>query len=197
MIGKLVPIRRHQGITDEMSDEALVAACSASDPAALALLFDRHHHDIHRFLGRLSGIDADHVDDLLQETFIQLFSSARSFRQGSAVRTWIFGIAANLAKRHIRSDIRQKARAGVYLAKLSTNESGPAERNERDQLIGRVEAAIQTLPYDQRVAFILNDVEEIRGVDAAKALGVREGTFYRRLHEARKTLRLALERGGP
>jgi len=197
MSAKLLPIRRRAGRSGEMSDEALVAACAERDPSALAALFDRYHGDVHRFLGRLagSGVDEDVVDDLAQDTFVQLFESAGRFRRGSQVRTWLLGIASNLARQHVRSDMRRKARAAAYLERLPAEVGLPSDEVHRRQLRDAIAAAVNELPHDQRVAWLMCDVEEVRGVDAAKALGLRQGTLYRRLHEARRALRARLEEG--
>ena len=57
------------------------------------------------------------------------------------------------------------------------------------EMMERLSAALDALPHDLRVAFVLCDVEEVPGVEAARALGVRQGTMWRRLHDARKRLR--------
>jgi RNA polymerase sigma-70 factor (ECF subfamily) len=61
--------------------------------------------------------------------------------------------------------------------------------------MARLKAAMEGLPHDLREVFVMCDLEEIRGVDAARVLDIREGTLWRRLHEARKALREALEGG--
>jgi DNA-directed RNA polymerase specialized sigma24 family protein len=65
----------------------------------------------------------------------------------------------------------------------------------RHEALRRIERVLEALPHDLRVAFVLCDLEGISGVDAARTLGVRPGTVWRRLHEARKELRARLEEG--
>lgn len=196
MSGKIVHLRGKIGSPEEMSDEALLAAMGAGDSAAFAALFDRHHQAVHRFLGRMSGVDGTDADDLLQETFLSAFESARGFRGDAPVKMWLFGIAANVARRSVRSQVRQKTRAAIFLAALDPTASNPAREAETNEQMGRLRDALLDLPHDLRAAFLLCDVEGARGVDAAKALGLREGTLYRRLHEARLALRAVLD-GGP
>lgn len=192
MIGKLIPLRRRTGATAEMTDEALVAAGAARDPSALAALYDRHGRDVHRFVVRLRGVDDHVVDDLVQDTFVQAYAAAARFRGGSTVRTWLFAIASNLARLHVRGEVRRRARGQVYLERNDTARAQPDAEAERRELLERMTAALGTLPHDQRVAFLMCDVEEARGIDVAKALGVRQGTLYRRLHDARRALRAAV-----
>ena len=68
----------------------------------------------------------------------------------------------------------------------------PLEELDRRRSLERLADALVALPVEQREAFLLCDVEQSRGVEAAQALGVPEGTLYRRLHEARKALRRAI-----
>lgn len=195
MTAKVLPLRGRTGAPEEMSDDALVAAAGAGEPAALAALFDRHHAAVHRFLARLAGVDGTDADDLLQETFVVAFESARRFRGDAPVKTWLLGIASNVARRHVRSSVRRKARDAAFLERRDGEAPSPAREVETAELMDRLRTALQELPHDLRVAFLLCDVEGARGVDAAKALDVREGTLYRRLHEARAALRSALDGG--
>jgi RNA polymerase sigma-70 factor (ECF subfamily) len=73
--------------------------------------------------------------------------------------------------------------------------AGPDDDAMRRQMVDRLGAALETLSHDLREVFVLCEIEEVPGVDVARALGLREGTVWRRLHDARKALRLALEGG--
>lgn len=193
MTAKILPLRGRTGAPEEMSDEALVAAVGAGDAAALAALYDRHHANVHRFLGRMAGVDGTDADDLLQETFVAAFETARRFRGDAPVKMWLLGIASNIARRHVRSDVRRKERAAAFLERNAGEPPTPATEAEKNQSMERLRDALLELPHDLRAAYLLVDVEGARGVDAAKALDVREGTLYRRLHDARLALRAAID----
>ena len=189
---RLLSLRRIAGLPAELSDEVLVSACAEGEVAALGALFDRHHAVVYRFLSRLTTTDATDLDDLTQATFLEVSRSASQFSRRSAVRTWILGIAANVARHQARSVGRRRAFT-AELASLPTATSAPIdEAVMRRQLMDRLAVAMEKLPHDLRVAFVMCDLEETPGVDAARALGVREGTLWRRLHDARKMLRAAL-----
>ena len=82
------------------------------------------------------------------------------------------------------------------LASLPSNQSiRPDDEVERKQLLAQLRAALAQLPHELREAFVLCDLEQVSGRDAAISLGVREGTVWRRVHEARKALRAALDGG--
>jgi len=193
--GLLVPLRRPDPSPDAMSDEALIAACAVGEPGALGLLFDRHHRAVFRFVARLAA-DAD-ADDLVQTTFVEVWRGAARYRGGSAVRTWLLGIAANLVRRHVRGEVRRRAAMTSLAAAPPVLERAPDDAAIRRQLTRRLGEALAALPHDLRVAFVMCDLEEVPGVEAARALGLREGTLWRRLHDARKALRAALDGGAP
>jgi RNA polymerase sigma-70 factor, ECF subfamily len=179
------------------SDEQLVGACGAGNHAALGELFDRHSEALYRFLSRVSGASSADLDELVSETFLNVFRAAPQFRGQSAVRTWITGIAVNVARHHVRRESRRRAFLGEWRERLAGAGGGDAVRFvESRDLLRRLGRLVASLPYDLRVVYVMCDVEELAGAEAARALGVPEGTVWRRLHDARRTLRAALERGG-
>jgi len=172
------------------SDRELVKACAGGDPEALGVLFDRHQARVHRCLTRLVGRRAD-VDDLVQATFLEVMTAAGRFRGEAQVSTWLVAIAANLA--------RQQLRAGKRLSHeevdVADDRPDPRETASRRQMVSRLEREIEHLPHLLREAFVLCDLEQVRCIDAARLLGVPEGTLARRLHDARMRLRDAVTGG--
>ncbi len=189
----VIPLHRLEGSPDEMSDSALVAACAVGEPAALGALFDRHHVAVHRFLSRLAPVGDSDLDDLVQCTFLELWRSAARYRGDSAVRSWIFGIAANLGRHHVRGEARRRIAMSGLAELPAASGARPDDQAAHRELLSRLAAALAELPHDLRVAFVMCDLEAIPGVEAARTLGVREGTLWRRLHHARKSLRTAME----
>jgi RNA polymerase sigma-70 factor (ECF subfamily) len=188
----LIPLRRVAGRPHELSDEALLAACAAGEAAALGALFDRHAERIAIFLRRLTRKAETDVSDLLQATFLEAQRSARQFRKQSAVRTWIMGIAAHVASHHRRGEQRRhRAEAALALSPPRPIET-PGERVERRELLARLAAGIDALPRDLQVVYVMCELEDVAGKEAASVLGLSEGTLWRRLHEARQLLRAAV-----
>jgi RNA polymerase sigma factor (sigma-70 family) len=199
-LGALVPLRRVRGEADEMSDDALIAACAVGEAAALGALFDRHHAGVYRFLARTCSAGAGDLDDLVQTTFVELWRSAGRFGGRSSVRSFIFGIAVNVSRRYVRSEMRRRAAMRGVAEAPPARAPRPDDQTERAELLERLGRGVRALPHDLRVAFVLCEMEGMTGVEAARTLGVREGTMWRRLHDARKRLRIALDpppdRGG-
>lgn len=180
---KLVALRPHATV-DDVTDEGLVAACATGDRAARALLFERHVDAVYRFIARMRGSDSDIVDDLLQATFMAAFQGRCTTAH---VRGWLYGIAANLVRNHARREIRRKQALAVVA------EQSPRVHRMGDPVtLARLPAAIAALPHDLRAALILVDLEGEKGSVAATALGIPEGTLWRRVSQARKALREAL-----
>ncbi len=186
--GQLIQLRPEARV-EEMSDAGLVAACAAEDRTARALLFERHVDAIHRFVSRMRASDADAVDDVVQATFIRAFQSASRFH-GTSARSWLYGIAANVVREHARKEIRRKRAMSVVAEEM------PRTTTTRDaHLLAKLPAAIEALPHELRAAFVIVDLEGEKGCDAAAALGIPEGTLWRRLFQARTALRKAIDGG--
>lgn len=193
--GKIIPLRNPPRGTEapELSDAALVAACAVGDNAALGALFDRHHRAIYAFLSRLAGTDDRDLDDLVQATFLEALRSAKNYRGDAPVPRWLFGIAAHVVRHHVRSEIRRKTfhtRLAIHPRRAPTE---PVVHAERGQLMTRVRSAVDELPHKHKVVYVMCELEEMPGTEVAKVLGLREGTVWRLLHEARVALRSVLE----
>jgi RNA polymerase sigma-70 factor (ECF subfamily) len=194
--GTLVPLRRleeRRAALSEISDEALLAACAVGDSAALGALFDRHHEAVYRLISRLLRGEPDAIDDLVQTTFLEAWRSAGRYDGRGLVKSYLFGIAANTVRHHVRSTKRRREAFADWQPPDPRN--APDDVASRAQQVGRLAAALDRLPHDLRVAYVLCDLEDIPGVEAARMLDVRAGTLWRRLHEARKALRAAIEGG--
>jgi RNA polymerase sigma-70 factor (ECF subfamily) len=175
------------------TEQELVGAVARGDGSALGALFDRHHRGIYRFLSRLSGADSGDLDDLVQNTFMRLTDAAPRFAGQASVKSWIFAIASHVARDHIRAEIRRRAQVSRVELQPPAVPDRPDQGFEGREALARFRAALDELPHDLRVAYVMCELEETPGKDAASALGVPEGTLWRRLHEARRMLRRAMQ----
>lgn len=194
--GKIIPLRkldeRRAGMA-EISDEALLAACAVGDSAALGAVFDRHHEAVYRLVSRLLRTDPADIDDLVQMTFLEVWRSSSRYCGRGSVKSFLFGIAANTVRHHVRS--AQRRREAISDWQPPTCSNAPDDVASRAQQVNRLAAALDQLPHDLRAAYVLCDLEDIPGVEAARMLDVRAGTLWRRLHDARRALRAAIEEG--
>ncbi|MEE2788000.1 MAG: RNA polymerase sigma factor [Myxococcota bacterium] len=192
MSGRVITLNAVEVTLERPSDEALLHACAQGDTHALGVLFDNHHRAVYRFIHRLSYRAGDDVDDLVQTTFLRVHENARAFHGRSAVRTWIFGVAVNVVRRARRR--RFKRRRIVHAMADVPRECGRPQDTaaQNRQAVRRLEVGLANLPDHLRECFVLCQLEGISGPEAAQALGLRLGTLYRRIHEARKHLREAV-----
>ena len=189
MIGRLLTFRRRQEWSN-VPDEELVLGSARGDATAVEELFRRHGDRVYRLLVRLRGVDAKEIEDLVQSTFLEMQKSARHFENRASVGAWILGIALNIRRHHLRSEARRRAFMEAVAPLVSrADQRDPHEQFAERQALGRLEAAIAALPERLRTVVILTDVEGLKGREAARVLGVPEGTVWRRLHEARSRLR--------
>ncbi len=189
----IVPLHRVAGTVAELSDQALVAACATGESAALGALYDRHAVGVRRFLSRLSGTDDRDLDDLVQATFEMVVRAARTFDGRSAVRTWLLGIANNTARHNVRTEVRRRrlAEAATVYPRVEAGDA-TTELLDRERA-ARLREAIAALPLKHREVFVLVYLEGLSGSEVATLVGAREGTIWKRLHEARAQLRKVLE----
>lgn len=168
-----------------MKDGDLVRAAAGGDREAFAALLDLHYDRIFRLCFRLTG-RREEAEDLTQDICLALPGKLRSFRAQARVTTWLYRIAVNAAHdRRRRDSSRTKAAEGW----------GDWEANRRaaarDTAAGLdwLEQSMAALPGDLRETVALTVDGEMTHAEAAKVLGISEGTVSWRLSEVRRRLR--------
>lgn len=170
---------------------------SRSDPQRFALVFDRYFATVHRYLRRRVGKDL--ADELAAETFVCAFAGRNRYdRTHPDARPWLFGIAANLLRRHARTERRRLlayARTGI----------DPISAPEVEDVAGRVDAeaagpriavALATLSPGQREVLLLFAWANLSYEETGQALGLPVGTVRSRLSRARSRMRELLAEFG-
>ncbi len=159
-----------------------MAAVASGDEVALAALIDRHAARVHAYLLRHSGSRAD-ADDLLQETWLRVARSAKRFDTARRFRSWLYGIATNLA----RDWFRRRTTRERALRDLSTQPAAAPRADGADR--GELRARIAELPEPMRAVVLLRYYEGMSEAEMAEALDVPRGTVKSRLHAALGRLR--------
>jgi RNA polymerase sigma factor (sigma-70 family) len=183
--------RSVQPPADGLTDAGLVAACATGDRAALGRLFERHVDAVHCFVRSMYRSDPAAIEDVVQATFVAAFEGAGRF-SGVSVKSWLFGIAANLVRGQTRRERRR-----VNALRVVSETASTSYLSADVATLARLPAALLALPHDLRAALVIVDLEGERGIDAAAALGIPEGTLWRRVYHARQALRAALGGGKP
>ncbi len=167
----------------EHSDRSSLRRIAKGDTRALAALYERHAPLI-GFRLRQSGASVEEAEDILQETFVDVWESASGFRGESAVAGWIWGIARRKFNMMIRSEIRFRDRQ----ARATTqSESFVGEGDLVDGLMTK--DAYAALSADLQEAFRAVVVDGLTTAEAATRLGVPEGTVKSRVYRARQAMR--------
>lgn len=180
----------------DSGEAALIARCTAGDEAACAELVAAHQRMVYGLAFNLLG-DRDEALDLSQEVFLRVFRTLSNFRGQSALRTWIYRIVINQVRNRQRW-WRRRHREDVISLDEHLRRCGDME-SKRDVLPDRLLAsketatriwqALERLPFDQRTALILREVDGMRYDEIAFSLDVAVGTVKSRLTRARQTLR--------
>ena len=182
---------------DRADMERLIAG---HDPA-LNDLMERHATPVFHFLCRMLA-NEDDANDLAQETFFRVYRARTSFRTNERFSTWLYTIAANLARNHFRWRTRHP---NVSLeAKTDTPEQSlgsvlpssslpPGETLLATERAAAVRAAVSRLPEDLREAIVLCEWEERSMAEAAAILDTTPKAIESRLYRARQILRERLK----
>jgi RNA polymerase sigma-70 factor (ECF subfamily) len=141
----------------EEAERDLVRRCAEGDRAAQTLLFREQVRRVHGLLYRVLGPNGS-LEDLLQETFIQVFRSLPQFRGDSQLSTWIGGIALNVAYGHLRSNPPPAVRLEL-VPDTRANESDAEQQLVARQGLRRVYQILDRMEPRLRIAFTLHAID--------------------------------------
>jgi len=184
-----------------LSDEDLMGRVAGEDERAFSELVRRFQSRVTNLICRVLN-DRECADDLAQEVFIRVFVHRRNYRRGSKFSTWLFTIAANLAKNEIRRRVRRRNWFSLdalqellkdSAIQLADPTEGQEATLEREQLQGVVGRAIATVPEKYRVALVLRDIEGLPYEEIAQVLSIPGGTVRSRINRARGMLKRKLQ----
>jgi RNA polymerase sigma factor (sigma-70 family) len=173
--------------------DANVIARARREPAAFAAIFDRHYDAIHGYLRR--RLDAPIAEELAAETFARALRGLKRYDDARPdALPWLYGIAANLARRHRRTELRRlRAYARTGRDPLQDEHADAPARLDAAAAGPRLAAALAELRADDRETLLLFAWAEVSYEEIARALDVPVGTVRSRLHRSRRTLRGHLE----
>lgn len=180
-------------------EAALIQRCAEGDETACAELVAEHQRMVVQLAMNLLG-DPDEALDLSQEVFLRVFRTISHFRGQSSLRTWIYRIAVNQARnrhrfwrrRHRADQVSLDQHIAAHGDCLSDGDLTPDRVFAQKELASRLQHALEGLPFDQRTAIVLREVDGLSYEEIAYSLGVAIGTVKSRLTRARQALRSEL-----
>ena len=184
-------------MTPEDPDLILVQALQVGKDQALNALMDRHREGLFRFVLRHVHNEADAME-LAMETFVRAYFNIEKFRPAAKFATWLYHIALNLCRDHVRSRAYQyslqtvsfdaPAQEGDDPSLLLATEGRPDQKADRVEELTALEKAISELPEDLKNAFILVALEDRPQAETAELLGISLKAVEMRVYRARKLL---------
>ena len=189
-----------EAIDTAEQDRADMERLAGGHDAALNDLMERHAGPVYQFLFRMLNNEED-ANDCAQETFARVYRHRERY-DGGKFTTWLYTIAANLAKNEYRRRARhpnvsleaETDEGGTIGDTLSTTGIGPGEEAEAAERGAAVRRAVDGLPEDLREAIVLCEWEEISVADAAAVLNTTKKAVESRLYRARQRLREQLSK---
>ncbi len=188
-----------------IAEDQLIRSAAGGDHAAFTELVKRYEETVYRFSLKLCR-DPGRAEEVLQDTFINVFRKLRTFDGKSKFSTWLYTIVTNncLMKRRKRKldeledsleelDNPSTDSEGRFARRVARWDETPAELMLKKELRSVLDDAIRKLPDLYRAVFVLRDVEGNSTEDTAKILTISVEAAKSRLRRARAFLRNELD----
>jgi RNA polymerase sigma-70 factor, ECF subfamily len=170
---------------------------------ALNEIMERWQRRVTSYLLRFTGNETV-ATDLAQETFVRVYQARERYRPTAKFSTWLFAIASNLAREHLRW-LRRHPTASLNEVSESTSERplsetvaadglNPSESADSREQTRAVREAIMSLPNDLREAIVLFEYEDMSHEQISRITGSSKKAVETRLYRARGILRERLKR---
>lgn len=192
-------------VTRDESDEGLMLRYQKGDIRAFEVLLSRHRKPVYNFILRYVGEPAQ-AEDLLQEVFLRIIKSVEAYERQAKFTTWMYTIARNLCVdasrrlKHRRTSSldspmdRDEGKDGATLLDVVSDGSLAVDRRViGNELHGKLHAAIEKLPEEQREIFLMREFLDMPFKDIANVVGCPENTVKSRMRYALEKLREDLE----
>lgn len=160
-------------------------------------VYEEHFDFVWRSVQRL-GTPPEAVADVVQEVFLIVHRSLPAFAGRSSVKSWLFGVVANVVRRARRA--AQRRRRAVPEAHppadpdalADASRPGPADSAERAEAVRVLYALLDELDDERREVFVMAELEQLTAPEISEALGVNVHTIYSRLRAARAAFEKAV-----
>jgi RNA polymerase sigma-70 factor (ECF subfamily) len=191
-------VREKEGIArmgERNLDQELVERVQAGEKAAFDILVRKYEHKLANVISRYIH-DPSEVLDVSQEAFIKAYRALPNFRGDSAFYTWLYRIAINTAKNYLVAAGRRPPKDDIDAEDAEQFEAGsglkeyatPERQALKSELAATIQAAIEELPEELRVAIVLRELEGLSYEEIAGAMDCPIGTVRSRIFRARDAI---------
>jgi len=181
----------------ETDDAALVRRARQGDEEAFGELLERHQARVYNHALRLMGNPQD-AEEVLQDTFVQVFRNLEKFEGRSRFSTWLYRIATNEALMRLRKARRKRE---VFLEDTTEGERERCREGMRvlarsplddvldEEIRNQLARLLAELPEEYRAVFAMRDIDGFSNAEVAEVLGITVAAVKSRLHRSRLYLR--------
>ena len=179
-------------------NEILLRRAQNGDPDAFGQLMEPLEQLVWRVCWHYTG-NREAAEDCGQEAMVRIWRNLGSYRGDCALESWVYRIAANCCMDWLRKKKRDRSVSMEPLREKGFDQADNAPGTEEQAIAAderqRLREAIAVLPEEQREALVMTQLERISYEEAARALGVSEGTVKSRVNRAKARLREILAGG--
>ncbi len=179
----------------ELVDQELVNLALMGDERAFEKLVEKYKKRVYYLAYRMTR-DHDSADELAQESFVKAYQALANFKAGYNFYTWLYRICVNLSINFLKREKRTVS--SDLLHEMDLMPDGGAGIDQLERMIAREQAGIvkrtlDTLPPEQKSAFILKTYDNMSYEQMSEVMECSIGTVMSRLFRARQKLRKALQ----
>ena len=185
----------------QISDEILIKKFQEGDVGAYNQLVFRFKDRLLNFIYRFVN-DLDLAEDLVQDTLLKLYTHKDSYQEIAKFSTWLYTIAANLARTELRKKKRRKTFSVTELSRedrefiIVSSDVDPSEDLSSQNFERNIQLALAELPDDFKTIIILRDIQELSYDEISKIVDVPLGTVKSRINRGRVKLQQLLKKKG-
>ncbi len=178
-------------VEDRSAEVELVHAILRGDRGAFELLVSTHSVQVTSVVRRFTP-DPNDLEDAVQETFLRAYRNLKRFRGEASLRTWLIQIALNVCRDRRRTFWKRRVVLAPEPRDLEIQPGARRGFEEHAALQHTVARAVDALPEELRLPFVLHVYEELSGAEVAQVLGWNPSTVWSRIYAARKRLQKEL-----
>ena len=164
------------------------------EAAGATRLFQRYAAPLLKFTGRILGDPAE-AEEITQDVFLKLMVRADQYDGRAPVASWLFAIATNACRDHLRRSVRRPSVALEAVPEVKEPGIPADERLAHRQRREAVRRALSRLSLEQREALVLARYHGMPYAEIARALDISEGAVKTRIFRAMETLKAQFSEG--